>query len=698
MFEIIAYTICGVSFLILGLVALLGNPKAKYAQAFFGFAMIAIIWFLTLFLGYYFEGNQELTLFFIRFTDGVPILGMMFLTIFFYEFPYRTYHIDIKIRIFFVIFVFISFLLVSFTSLAQVDVLIVGGEIVWEKLGLLFYIFTFEALILIVLTMILSIKKIKTLHGIDKSKTKIALSGFFVFAILILLTNTILPIFGTNMFVKVSVLFSIFFIAPTFYAIQKHRFFNLSYITLNILRLFIFFGTFIFILLVFDVVILRFAPDLPGMINLMIVGGFSISIILYLEKKFPKFYNKSLRQLHDAMNELQSKISYYDNYKDLIYSVENIFVRNLHIDNIKIFVVRDKKAKINIPIYTRNAFTKELEKYNGDVILIEDLQYQKITETRKGILIDGLSELGAKVCIKLYVEKNLIGFFTLGEKGDKSSYSLEEIEEILKIKQNLEIFLMNFMLSQNLKEENNLMKVIINKKTKKLKSQFKQIKELLHHQSDFLAVTAHEFRTPLSIALFQLEDMFDEHKHENSIIHDLKIMESSLKNLKKLMQKFFDVQQYNLDKVKLVKTRINIHEYLENIYNDFVPVMKNKNVKFTFKNGLKKRTYIQIDPSMMRQVLTNLLDNAAKFARIVRIEATEDNKRIFIRVIDDGPGVPDKDKEKIFGKFEDLEFSRGMGIGLGLYICRKIIQLHKGKIFVQDADGGGASMVIELKR
>jgi signal transduction histidine kinase len=210
-------------------------------------------------------------------------------------------------------------------------------------------------------------------------------------------------------------------------------------------------------------------------------------------------------------------------------------------------------------------------------------------------------------------------------------------------------------------------------------------------------VTAHEFRTPLSIALFQLEDMFYEHKHEKPVVQDLKIMESSLKNLKNLMQKFFDVQQYNLDKVKLVKTKINIYEYLENVYADFIPVMKNKNVQFSFENNLKKRTSIQIDPSMIRQVLTNLLDNAAKFAKKIKLEVKEDDNKILIRVIDNGPGVPDKDKEKIFGKFEDLEFSRGMGIGLGLYICRKIIELHKGEIFVQDTEGGGATMIVKLK-
>ncbi|MBU1445889.1 hypothetical protein KKD70_01345, partial [Patescibacteria group bacterium] len=267
MFEVVAYTICSVSFLILGLLALLGNPRAKHAQAFFGFAIIAILWFLALFFGYYFEGQHELSLFFIRLTNGIPLIGLMFLAIFFYEFPYRTYVIEKKIRVSFYFFILVSFLVIAFTDLVQTDVLIEGGEIVWEELGFLFNIFALEALALIILIMVLGVKKMRTLQGIDRSKTKIALGGFLAFAIFILLTNTILPIFGIIVFVKQSVLFSVFFISPTFYAIQKHRFFNLSYITLNVLRIFMFFGTFVIILLLFDVLVLRFAPDLPEIIK-----------------------------------------------------------------------------------------------------------------------------------------------------------------------------------------------------------------------------------------------------------------------------------------------------------------------------------------------------------------------------------------------------------------------------------------------
>jgi hypothetical protein len=468
MFEIIAYILCGIGLFVLGLFALLGNIRARYAQIFFAFTFVSFAGFLSLFATYHFEANHDLSVFFIQLTNGIAVLGLLCIAYFLYEFPYRTYQVSEKVKVIFFSFIIFSFFLISFTDLVQIDAIIEGGEIVQEEFGVLFVLFTIEIIGLILLIIVLGVQKLKTLHGIDKSKTKIVLTGLSIFMISLLFTNIILPIFNNNMFVKGSVLCSIFFIGPTFYAIQRHRFFNLSYMTLNVLRIFVFSGSFIIILLVFEIIIVRFANNLPEIIKLIIIGGTSVFIIMYLERKFPKFYSRGLRQLYNAMNELQSKINYYDDYNDLIHCVEDVFVRDLHIDNVKIFVVRDKKAKINIPIYIRDQFTIELEKYGDDVVFAEDLQYTKISNLKKRILREGLSSLEAKVCIKLFVEKTLIGFLTFGAKGSKAPYSFEEIAEILKIKQNLEIFLMNFMLSQNLKEENNLMKLIIDKKTKKL--------------------------------------------------------------------------------------------------------------------------------------------------------------------------------------------------------------------------------------
>ena len=124
----------------------------------------------------------------------------------------------------------------------------------------------------------------------------------------------------------------------------------------------------------------------------------------------------------------------------------------------------------------------------------------------------------------------------------------------------LEVNLMNTLLNMNLQEENNLMHKIINAKTKQLKKKIIEINELLKQQADFIAVTAHEFRTPLTIASFQLDDLRHSKKERNTkeIVKELKMVEDSIDNIKTLTEKLFKVQQYDLNKVPLLAEKTNV--------------------------------------------------------------------------------------------------------------------------------------------
>ena len=104
------------------------------------------------------------------------------------------------------------------------------------------------------------------------------------------------------------------------------------------------------------------------------------------------------------------------------------------------------------------------------------------------------------------------------------------------------------------------------------------------------------------------------------------------------------------------------------------------------------------DQAQLRQVFHNLLTNASKFTpKGGRIELSLSSKdsQIQVSVDDSGDGIPDVLKKSIFEKFRTKK--AGAGIGLGLYLCMKIIELHKGKIWVEDSKLGGASFKIILK-
>ncbi len=113
--------------------------------------------------------------------------------------------------------------------------------------------------------------------------------------------------------------------------------------------------------------------------------------------------------------------------------------------------------------------------------------------------------------------------------------------------------------------------------------------------------------------------------------------------------------------------------------------------------------YVFVDPDRLREVITNLFDNAVKYTPEGKITLglTGDNQVVQCYVRDTGPGIPVEDVPHLFQKFYRVDNSATRtigGTGLGLFICRKIIELYNGRIWVESEFGKGSSFYINLPR
>jgi two-component system sensor histidine kinase KdpD len=109
---------------------------------------------------------------------------------------------------------------------------------------------------------------------------------------------------------------------------------------------------------------------------------------------------------------------------------------------------------------------------------------------------------------------------------------------------------------------------------------------------------------------------------------------------------------------------------------------------------------VLVDPVRLDQVLTNLLDNARSYAATspVQVTARQAGDTVELRVVDHGPGIPGPERERVFDQFYRLKGGgrRPEGTGMGLAICRGIVQAHGGTLRVETTPGGGASFVLTL--
>lgn len=300
-------------------------------------------------------------------------------------------------------------------------------------------------------------------------------------------------------------------------------------------------------------------------------------------------------------------------------------------------------------------------------------------------LLPELKKMG-EVCLPLFSpSRELLGFFTLGKKDFNDPYSKEEIEAIRQLSSYLNLELTSILYKSELKKA-------VDRKTKDLQ-------EILKQQSDFISVSAHEFRTPLNIALLQTE-VLEKSLEDSPKQKFAQKTHKALKQIHSLTNQIFEAQRYDLKKVQLKLQPTNIHEFLEDMYANFAPLMRQGSIDFSFQNKLPKDLKIKIDATQIYQVLQNLLTNAKKFTPakgVVHVRAGIFGKnKVRVCIADSGTGISDDNKKTIFEKFRSEESSKGTGIGLGLYISKKIITMHKGKIWVQDAPDGGAEFCFWL--
>ncbi len=681
----------------LGIYVLVSDFRKRNNRVFFYLTLTISGWIESVWWAFYYVNSASWQMASIIFRSSFffSALAVSFLTLFFYFFPRVTVPIKKKYKVGFIALVFI------FSSLSLTNLVYEGisPEFPHDILGTAYPLYVVFILGNFFASLYLATKKYKLSKGIEREKMMYVNSGCFVTVFLAMLINLILPAFGIVLLVaqELAPLFALFFIVPAFYALIRYRFFNFTNASLNSIR-----NIIIFLFYSATVTLSYFALNffiehgiLRGIMS-SIIGLFIYEIV---KGKIPILVTASFKHFKDNLAEFKIKIYHCDTYKKMDKLVENVFLLNLNFVTARIFAVRNSADDIGLSTYSEGEFSHIIVDHFKDAITIDEIDFRKkLNKSDKKLVKKEMHKLHADLCLPLFSESNLIGFFILKQKNSSDPYSKEELNEILKIKKDLEVGLMNILLKMNLQEENNLMKSIIDKKTSQLKKNIEEVREVLEQQSDFIAVTAHEFRTPITIASFQLEDILNSKKKPKEASKELKIVQDSIDNLKNLTEKLFAVQQYDLNKVTL-NTQIRcLNNFIKALHQEFLPLMKEKRLAFELKIKTKKKIFVKIDELQMRQVMHNLLKNASKFTpengKVAMIMEVSE-KNVLIKVDDNGAGINNQLKETIFDKFRTQ--AAGAGIGLGLYLCKKIIHLHKGKIWVEDSSMGGASFCIELK-
>ena len=222
-----------------------------------------------------------------------------------------------------------------------------------------------------------------------------------------------------------------------------------------------------------------------------------------------------------------------------------------------------------------------------------------------------------------------------------------------------------------------------------------RIQSLISSHKELTNAVSHELRTPIARLRFGMEMLQDSSREEDRA-RFMASMNSDIDELDRLVAELLTYARFDRDRPELEFKRQEILPWLDGVIRQ-ARVGKSE-LTMDFVISADNLKYARFDPLLMARALGNLLQNAARYAHSqVNVIFALENGYFQLIVDDDGPGIPEAERDTIFDAFKRLDSSRDRGsggYGLGLTIAYRISEWHDGEICVSDSPMGGARFEI----
>ncbi|MBI4342527.1 MAG: CHASE domain-containing protein [Candidatus Omnitrophica bacterium] len=253
---------------------------------------------------------------------------------------------------------------------------------------------------------------------------------------------------------------------------------------------------------------------------------------------------------------------------------------------------------------------------------------------------------------------------------------------------------------QSLLEDLEVAKRRIEEQAKTLQASNDKLREMAALKDEFVAKVSHELRTPLTSVKEGLSLMLDGALGQTTADQQdfLKTMDGDVDRLTELINNMLDLSKIEAGRMRLARTKVEVSTLLESLVRSYQAIVGGRTVRI----DAKEVPPVFADTNRIIQVLTNLLSNAIKFTSddgAITFRVTPAAGQVVIAVEDTGPGIAPEEMPKLFQKFSQVG-KQGAGVprgtGLGLVVCKELVELHGGRIEVTSELDRGTTFTVRL--
>jgi signal transduction histidine kinase/DNA-binding response OmpR family regulator len=214
-------------------------------------------------------------------------------------------------------------------------------------------------------------------------------------------------------------------------------------------------------------------------------------------------------------------------------------------------------------------------------------------------------------------------------------------------------------------------------------------KELSKLKLQFFTNISHELRTPLSLIGGPVEQLLTKNNYDREQKIQLNLVRRNTRRLVQLVDQLMDFRKLESQTLPYNPTKDNLIYHIKLIYNDFIYLAESKNIDYTFYSN-KNEFHTAFDADKLQKIISNLISNAFKFSKTngkigIYVEVDESAKKYCIEVSDNGIGISEQHLKNIFNPFYQAHteyFNKHKGTGIGLTLCKALVEVHGGKIEV----------------
>jgi len=339
--------------------------------------------------------------------------------------------------------------------------------------------------------------------------------------------------------------------------------------------------------------------------------------------------------------------------------------------------------------------------------------FKKVTDIKGGIIIasmldddDAIKRMmmshRIELVLPLIKDKKTFGYLCLGDHLT-SSYKNRDLTVLNTISDALMIAIQNALAVQEIREFNETLKQRIANATVELRTSNRMLRQLDKAKDEFVGMASHQLRTPLTSVKGYISMVIDGDAGQITDSQKQLLDEAfkSSERMVNLINDFLNVSRIQTGKFMLEKSPVDLSKLVEQEIDSLQSNATAYNLKFIY-NQPKDFPMIDMDESKIRQVVMNFIDNSIYYSHEntnVAIKLLVESGEAVFKVEDSGIGVPVSERSQLFTKFyraSNARIRRPDGTGVGLYLAKKIIDAHDGKIIFSSNKGSGSTFGFRL--